>query len=89
MPFTVISKGMFPESLTTLGLSSCAVRRVEEDAVPKGLVILNLNGNPDLTASGLKNAFQDTPRLRTLILQNTGVNGPTKETFKGWPPLIC
>lgn len=74
---------MFPEGLTTLGLSSCAVRRIDADALPRSLVILNLNGNPDLTSLGLLDAFRDTPRLRTLILQNTGVSHPTKETFKG------
>ncbi|OQR74014.1 leucine-rich repeat-containing G-protein coupled receptor 5-like [Tropilaelaps mercedesae] len=83
----VVSKGLFPEGLTTLGLSSCAVRHVEEDAFPRGLLILNLNGNPDLTATSLENAFRDMSRLRTLVLQNTGVSNPTKDTFKGLKSL--
>ncbi|XP_022673130.1 negative regulator of reactive oxygen species-like [Varroa destructor] len=79
----VVSKGLFPESLMTLGLSSCAVRRVEQDAFPRSLVALNLNGNPDLTAPNLLNAFRDMSRLRTLYLKNTGLNNPTKDVFKG------
>ena len=79
----MVKKGSFSDDLTTLGLSSCGVQRFEEDALPRGLMLLNLNGNRDLRAEGLQNVFRKLAKLRSLMLKETGVTTFNKDTFLG------
>ncbi|XP_003743559.1 insulin-like growth factor-binding protein complex acid labile subunit [Galendromus occidentalis] len=84
----VVKKGSFSDDLTTLGLSSCGVHRFEEDALPRGLVLLNLNSNHDLRPEGLQNVFRKLAKLRSLMLKETAVTIFNKDLFMGLKNLI-
>lgn len=79
----MVKRGSFSDDLTTLGLSSCGVQRFEEDALPRGLLLLNLNGNRELNADGLRNVFRKLAKLRSLMLKETAVTTLNKDLFVG------